>query len=781
MRQEVERDVSDAVSFGAKLRRLRQAANMTQEELAERAGLTAKGIGALERGDRRRPYPHTVRALSEALGLSPVEAAGLASAVPSRDAIDAVPAAPAPLPFPVLPAPLVGRERDIAALVDTLEGGARLVTLVGPGGVGKTSLAIEVGHRLQHRFVGGVAFVSLAQLDDPRLLFQSIAAALGLREAGERGLGDVLVRALQDRALLLILDNFEHLAPAAADVAELLAMAPSITILVTSRSPLRLRREREVVVPPLALPGPGQDVGSPSVQLFAQRASAVAPAFRLTEANAAAVASICRRLEGLPLAIELAAARTRVLSPAALLSRLDSLLPVLTGGAMDLPDRQRTIRASITWSYELLSDVEQVLFRRLSVFAGGWMVEGAEALVPSVDLLDALGGLVEASLVVRDVDRDRYRMLEPVREYAFEVLEACGEAGEVRDRHAAFYRALALEAEPGLKAGEQVPWLQRLEEEHDNIRSALTWLLSQPGDAHIEALRMAASLGRFWYLRGHWSEGRDWLAKAIGANPGNHLADRAKALEGAGLIAQFQNDYDQAAAYLDESIALYRTLGDRNGEATSLAKRGFIAAFQNDPALVDTYREALAPFAHGLEDPAVAGTVLVFLGLAAVIQGDIERCLLLNEEALSIYRRLDDMNGMTWCLTNAGLMYMVKGDRRAATAMLQEDLGLAIRLGEPSAIQYALLGLATVASQEGQPARAARLWGAAEAVRHAAGMDLNALARAQTMYDTWVDHARNEAGFDVFTTNWALGGSMSLEQAHAYALMSAEELTVEQR
>lgn len=767
--------VSDGASFGAKLKRLRQAANLTQEELAERAGLTAKGIGALERGERRRPYPHTVRALSDALGLSEREAAELASTVPSHGSSDEAPSTHALSEFPALPTPLVGREQDIAALEAALEGGARLVTLLGPGGVGKTSLAIEVGRRLRQTFPGGVAFVALARLDNPELLLQSVADALGLRETGGRSLRDVLGTALRDRAALIILDNFEHLAPAAADVADLLAMAPSVSILVTSRSPLRLRGEREIVVPPLALPGPGQGLDNPSVQLFVQRATAIDSSFCLTEANADDVASICRRLEGLPLAIELAAARTRVLSPAALLSRLDSLLPVLTGGPVDLPDRQRTIRASITWSYELLSDVERLLFRRLSLFAGGWTMEGAEAMLPSVELLDVLGRLVEASLVVGDSARDRYRMLEPVREYAFEVLDACREAGEVRDRHAAFYRALALDAEPGLKAGEQLLWLKRLEEEHDNIRSALSWLLGQPGSGRAEALRVAASLGRFWYLRGHWSEGRDWLAKAIAADPGGARADRAKALEGAGLIAQFQNDYEQAAAYLDEGAGLYRTLGDRGGEASALAKRGFIAAFQNDRELVDFYSEALAPFGDDdVEDPTVAGTVLVFLGLAAVIQGDIDRCLRLNEQALSIYRKAEDMHGMTWCLTNAGLMYMVKGDRCPATAMLQEDLGLSIQLGEPSSAQYALLGLATIASQEGQPVRAARLWGAAEAIRHAAGMDLNALARAQTMYDTWVEHAREAVGADVFAENWALGVEMSLEQAHAYAIAPAE-------
>jgi predicted ATPase len=562
-------------------------------------------------------------------------------------------------------------------------------------------------------------------------------------------------------------------------------MCPSIKILVTSRSPLRLRTEREIPVPPLALPDPGQPpafariVDVPSVQLFVQRAKAVSTHFQLTEANAGAVASICRRVDGLPLAIELAAARIRLLSPAALLSRLDPLLPVLTGGPKDLPGRQQTIRASVTWSYDLLTDEERMLFRRLSVFAGGWTIEGAEAIAPSIDMIGVLGRLVEASLVIREPGEDRYRMLEPVREYASEIMEESGEAHEIRGRHAAFYLALARAADLGLRGREQLLWLQRLDIEHDNLRSSLSWLLDRSKGGQADALRLAAALSRFWFLRGYWrSEGGSWLAKALAANPDDRSIDKAQALEGAGLIAQFHNDYKRAASYLDESLALYRTLGDQNGEASALGKLGFVAAFQNDRALVDEICELIAPLQPHLEDPMTIGNVLIFLGLAAVIQGDLERGLTLHDQALSVFRQIADVNGMVWCLTNIGLLKIAAGDLLAATAVLQEDLGLAVRLGEPASIQYALLGLATVASQQGQAARAARLWGSAEAIRDAAGMDLNALARAQTKYDTWVDRARDEAGFELFATSWAERVAMSLEQTLSYALSSAEELSV---
>lgn len=650
--------------------------------------------------------------------------------------------------------------------------------------MGKTSLALEVGHRLYHHFPGGVAFVSLSQLDDPGLLLDNIAHALGLRESTGRSLREVLKAALRDRQLLIILDNFEHLTQAATDVAELLAMCPRVQVLVTSRSPLRIRGERELPVRPLAVPDPKQPpavnslVDVPSVQLFVQRAEAVSPTFQLTEANADTVAAICRRLDGLPLAIELAAARIRFLSPTALLSKLDQLLPVLTGGPKDLPARQQTVRASVAWSYDLLEESEQKLFRGISVFAGGWTIEGAEAVAPELDILSDLGQLVEASLVVQEPDGDRYRMLEPVREFAAGELVECGESHGVRDRHAAYYIALAEEAELGLKGQGQLHWLQRLDKEHDNLRTALTWLLSRAREGIAESgesiQRLTAVLSRFWFLRGHWSEGRGWLNDALSVNTGDQSAARAKALDGVGLIAQFQNDYQRATAYLEESLALYRNLGDQNGVASALTKLGFLAAFQNDRTRVDELHTAIAPMEPYLEDKSTIGYLLIFLGLAAVIRGEIEKGIDFHDQPSSIFRQLADVHGMVWCLTNMGLLKMVTGDLLAATAVLQEDLGLAIQLGEPASIQYALLGLATVASQEGRPECAARLWGAAEAIRGAAGMELNPLARAQTMYDTWVDHARNEAGAESFAKVWAEGSAMSLEQTLSYALSPAE-------
>lgn len=582
--------------------------------------------------------------------------------------------------------------------------------------------------------------------------------------------------------MLVILDNFEQILPAATDVADLLSMCPAIKVLVTSRSPLRIRGEREFVVSPLDIPEPIDapavaDVSAvPSVQLFVERASAVSPSFHLTDGNADAVAAICRRLDGLPLAIELAAARTRLLSPVALLQRLDPLLPVLVGGPRDLPERQQTIRASITWSHDLLPDAGRSLFRRLSVFAGGWTLEGAEALAPSSDVLGDLERLVEASLVFRDPADDRYRMLEPIREYASEQLEESGETGWARDRHAACFLTLVRNADAGLKGREQLRWLQLLDAEHDNLRAALGWLLGK-GDGQSGALRMAGLLGKYWFLRGHWSEGRSWLSRALTEVPGQSPDDRARALDAIGLIALFQNDYARAAEYLEEGLSLYRQLGDTNGEASALTRLGYIAAFQNDTTFADNIRGEVDALVSGVSDKTVLGNLLVFLGLAAGVRNEIAESIEVHERALAVFREVGDAMGMTWCLTNLGLLKLVLGDLPAATAVLQEDLGLAVRLGEPASIQFGLLGLATIASQQGDYSRAARLWGAAETIRKAAGMELNALARARTMYDTWVEHARNEAGFERFATDWAMGASMSKDAAIAYA-MSPEEVAV---
>jgi predicted ATPase/DNA-binding XRE family transcriptional regulator len=510
------------IPFGARLRQLREAAGLTQEELAGRAGLTAKAVSALERGERRRPYPHTVRSLADALELSEEERASLAEAVTRREhaAADAfTPDKEASLStLPASLTPLIGREREVEEIENMLgQDALRLLTLTGPGGIGKTRLGIEVAQKTAAEFPDGVAFVGLAPVGEAALVMPTVSQVLGLRETGVVHPLEALSQHLREKKFLLVLDNFEHLAEAAPEVVELLGSCPKLSVLVTSRAPLRVRGEREYAVSSLGVPDPtrmpeAQEVAqTPAGRLFVERAREASPSFELTEMNAAAVAAICWRLEGLPLALELAAARVRFLGPTALLSRLDRALEA--GGARDLPERQRTMRATLDWSHDLLDAAEKQLFRRLSVFAGGFRLEAAEEVgaggeVEVEEVLVVLGALVEQSLVMAETSPEgerRYRMLEPVRQYALERLEESGEADGVRWRHAEHYLALAEEAEPRIKGWGQGAWLDRLEAENDNLRAAIGWSL-EAGDSEV-ALRLVAELWWFWYKRGYVSEG----------------------------------------------------------------------------------------------------------------------------------------------------------------------------------------------------------------------------------------------------------------------------------
>jgi predicted ATPase/DNA-binding XRE family transcriptional regulator len=783
MTKDPKRDASrgQEAPFGALLRRLREASGLTQEDLAARAGLSAKGISDLERGARRRPHPHTVRALADALELSEDGRASLLAVVPKRGDVanNAPTVTEAALPAP--PAPLVGRERDLEEVTGFLRRRqVRLLTLTGTGGVGKTRLALEAARHAGEFFPNGVAFIALAPLNDAGLVIPTVARSLGLRETPGQTPREAVHTHLRDKRLLLVLDNFEHVLQAAPVIADMLEFCPNLKVLVTSRAPLLVRGEQEYPVAPLELPSstrspdPEEVAGSPSGRLFVERARAASPAFELTQGNAGAVAAICWRLAGLPLALELAAVRTRFLDPAALLSRLDQALSA--GWARDLPERQRTMSATLGWSHDLLSEPERVLFRRLSVFAGGFSLEAAEAVSRNErDVLDRLGRLVEQSLVRVEPNeaKTRYGMLEPVRQYALERLQESDEEEQARTRHAAFFLTLAERAEPELRKPDQVGWLDLLETENDNLRAALSWTVERGHDE--VGLRLSVALQRFWSVRGYLEEGRRWLESALSACPSPKLSVQAQALHGIGRMALEQGDRTLADRVLQESLVLRQSLDDKGGMAASLQGLAEVALWERAyerAAMLSTESVALR---REIDDKQGLATSLNISGLVETHRGDHERALTLHEEGLTVARQAGDTWSVAVHLDNLGWATLGQGDHERAARLFGEALKLNSELGEKWLSADCLDGLARVASVQSSPVRAARLWGAAKTSSEAIG----ALAAPldQTAYDRYVAAARAQLDEGAFDAAWTEGRSLTFEHAVAYALADDETLS----
>jgi predicted ATPase/class 3 adenylate cyclase len=623
--------------------------------------------------------------------------------------------------LPVQPTPFIGREHEVATIGQLLRRqDVRLVTLTGPGGTGKTRLSIQVASELRDVFVEGVSFISLAPINDPLLVIPTIAQALGIRDKEGQPLSTRLAEVLQQKQVLLLLDNFEQVVGAASQVAELLTSCPSLKVLVTSREVLHVRAEHEFAVPPLALPDPAHlpELAAlarfPSVALFLQRVQAIKPEFRLTVTNARAVAEICVRLDGLPLAIELAAARMKLLSPQVLLARLDRRLAMLAGGARDVPTRQQTLRNTIAWSYQLLNAREQRLFCRLSVFVGGCTLQAAEAVCIASDdgatqVLDGVASLVDKSLLQRveqteeASEEPRFLMLETIREYALEALTTSGEAAVARQAHADYFLLLAEEAEPALKGPLLVSWLERLEREHDNLRAALQWALE--GGRTEMALRLGTALERFWVVRGHRNEGLAFLERALAGSSGVATSVRAKALLAAARLAFVQSHYDRGEVLAQESLALFRGLGDRRGIALSLDRLGMAAWRRGDFRTAGVLMEEdLALFKEVGDQDRVAWSLFT-LGLLNNKQGEYTRACALFEESLTLFRELGNKRGIAASLTQlAGTLFVSQGNQALIYPLLEEGLSLDREVGDKEGMAVSSLLLGWVALKQGDVA-----------------------------------------------------------------------------
>jgi predicted ATPase/DNA-binding XRE family transcriptional regulator len=727
--------------FGDLLRRHRVAAGLSQDELAERAGLSARGISDLERGLRRAPHRHTVAALADALSLTVEERRHLDDAAGPRRRGPTAPPRPDPARtnLPAQTTSFVGRDAEQAA-VRRLLVRSRLVTLAGAGGIGKTRLAVETAASLADAYPDGVWLVELAGLpsagikgsrqtdpsvgikgspqtsNDPALVAQTAARALGIQEEPNRSPLDTLVAAVAGKRLLLILDNCEHVrVPAAEFAMALLQACTEIRLLVTSRQALEVVHETVWRVPSLSLPKPqgrslpisaGAVLTSEAAQLFCARAATAQPAFALTDENADAVASICQRLDGIPLALELAAARVRMLTPGQIAARLDDRLRLLTRGSPGAPARQQTLRAALDWSYDLLSEEERRLLVRVSVFAGGCDLDAAEAVcaddaITPDPMIDLLTDLVDKSLVVVDYRGEavRYRLLETVREYAAERLAASGEAEAVQVRLAGWAVELAERAASDVSGLDQADLHNQLEAEHDNLRAVLQWTLSHNQVAL--GVQIAVALSAFWRRRGHLVEGREWLERLLRQGGGLPPAIHARAQHRAGSLARYQGDFPAATVYLETALALYREVEDQGGICDALNLLGGIARERSEWAVAEDHFEECLSIARTLDDRGRIANALSGLGVVARWQGRLEVAQVHYEEVLEINRSQGDLSSVATDLNNLARIAQMSGDLHRARAGFEEALAIFRRLGNKFPTDLLLSSLAEVVRRLG--------------------------------------------------------------------------------
>ncbi len=718
----------------------------------------------------------------------------------------------------------VGRKPQIGGVLERLAK-ARLVTLVGPGGIGKTRLSLEAAGRALADYDDGVWFVELGPLADPSLLAQEVAGALGIREQAEQTAVESLTQRLEDKQALLVLDNCEHLVEASARLADaLLRACPQLRILATSREPLGIAGEAIWPVPTLSVP----DAGTPirvealknyeATRLFVERASLVRPGFAEKVRNAEPIAEVCRRLDGIPLAIELAAACTKVLSVEQIAERLDNRFRLLTYGDRTAPRRHQTLRAAIDWSYDMLSEDERALLRRLSVFAGGFTFDAVETVAgdhpPAIDVLDPLHRLIDTSLVVVDAEDDgsvRYRMLESVREYAAEKLAEAAEVEALRVGHRDWYLRLAEEAEPEMIGPDQAEWVTRLEAEHDNLRAALRLTVDEAGDRE-PALRFCYALGRFWSIHAHLTEGQMWIERVLAAAPDRAHPLRPRVLLWVGQLAKLQGHLDRARVWLDESLALATALGDERGVGAALKELSNVEfnarIFDRAKSYAD---EALRCF-QKLGDRRGVCLALTSLGVLACEHDDYDAAVGWFEQALAVSREIGDMRTTGSTLANLGRIYAVRGEPARGREMVTEAMAIVTELGDKTAFGFLYLGLglaavhsddydaairhyadsieayqefgggseiaeviecvAYVAVRQERFERAVRLIGAADAIRSTSDIPIFDLDRVDL--DAYLDAARRSLGPEAVSHAFDEGRAMSFEETIAYAVGSDE-------